>query len=190
MTVSIHTPTKGVTALSNFIFYLCTMFQSTHPRRVWQARDKAAAAAKEFQSTHPRRVWLLVNLIPIRLMRCFNPHTHEGCDFLLSCLRYAKVGFNPHTHEGCDSRIQKSPQIAICFNPHTHEGCDCQSRFFLASSELFQSTHPRRVWLCMPRLSNSGIGFNPHTHEGCDTSFRFLPPNKMVSIHTPTKGVT
>ena len=32
--------------------------------------------------------------------------------------------------------------------------------------------------------------FNPHTHEGCDVGKTFLFQILLVSIHTPTKGVT
>ena len=79
---------------------------------------------------------------------------------------------------------------------------------------MFQSTHPRRVWLeeeKTPQIENPG--FNPHTHAGCDTIypvhinlsplFQSTHPRrvwpfkdieriqaKTVSIHTPTQGVT
>ena len=54
------------------------------------------------------------------------------------------------------------------FNPHTHEGCDTRVLLFLAIS------------FC----------FNPHTHEGCDASTYTPLLCFLVSIHTPTKGVT
>ena len=56
MFVSIHTPTQGVT-LENERQTALLQFQSTHPRRVW----------------HNYNIWLYVR-------RCFNPHTHAGCD--------------------------------------------------------------------------------------------------------------
>ena len=34
---------------------------------------------------------------------------------------------------------------------------------------MFQSTHPRRVWLFYFLLSCWQNSFNPHTHEGCDS---------------------
>ena len=77
---------------------------------------------------------------------------------------------------------------------------------------MFQSTHPRRVWLgwskttlvlecfnphthegCdLPFLSRTSKadGFNPHTHEGCDKHVKCAYVGRCVSIHTPTKGVT
>ena len=36
----------------------------------------------------------------------------------------------------------------------------------------------------------TALSFNPHTHEGCDGVFSFGYVIKVVSIHTPTKGVT
>ena len=33
-------------------------------------------------------------------------------------------------------------------------------------------------------------GFNPHTHEGCDLTLQHEKCKSVVSIHTPTKGVT
>ena len=36
--------------------------------------------------------------------------------------------FNPHTHEGCDSLVSFIEELLVaCFNPHTHEGCDYQN---------------------------------------------------------------
>ena len=77
---------------------------------------------------------------------------------------------------------------------------------------MFQSTHPRRVWLWRWTSSKPLICFNPHTHEGCDSLYpawsdftRSFNPHthegcddliassgidNKVSIHTPTKGVT
>ena len=54
------------------------------------------------------------------------------------------------------------------FNPHTHEGCD----YTLA--------------VCIVAFQ----GFNPHTHEGCDGIYCPARKQYVVSIHTPTKGVT
>ena len=56
----------------------------------------------------------------------------------------------------------------FCFNPHTHEGCDWA--FVIGGSEC--------------------RSFNPHTHEGCDSYLFPLQLYVLVSIHTPTKGVT
>ena len=77
---------------------------------------------------------------------------------------------------------------------------------------MFQSTHPRRVWLMEYFHNTRVIGFNPHTHAGCDSdcvhqrkfsTFQSTHPRRVwlilgltddmflcVSIHTPTQGVT
>ena len=59
------------------------------------------------------------------IVRCFNPHTHEGCDTrpLINKDRI-KQSFNPHTHEGCDRPATGTGLLQRGFNPHTHEGCD------------------------------------------------------------------
>ena len=76
------------------------------------------------------------------------------------------------------------------FNPHTHEGCDCNIDYLLPSDNMFQSTHPRRVWRLRVYLPSATSRFNPHTHEGCDTPWVESESFWTVSIHTPTKGVT
>ena len=56
-TVSIHTPTQGVTVFIFVNWNKTTMFQSTHPRRVWLFVAILLNKLIVFQSTHPRRVW-------------------------------------------------------------------------------------------------------------------------------------
>ena len=167
MTVSIHTPTQGVTKM----------------------KVRAQQMAK-FQSTHPRRVWRR-HIRRYSLWRCFNPHTHAGCDYEKLCLYQSWFCFNPHTHAGCDFNRIHNNDKAQSFNPHTHAGCDIYFDFFSNSQWEFQSTHPRRVWLasspvivrlCLFQSTHPRrvwqcpicwayiccTGFNPHTHAGCD----------------------
>ena len=107
--VSIHTPTKGVTGVkvplrySWFRFnphthegcdlqpFICNiigmLFQSTHPRRVWQTDAAKMSSWATFQSTHPRRVWPRLCSRKAHRYRSFNPHTHEGCDgYVCPCI--------------------------------------------------------------------------------------------------------
>ena len=77
--------------------------------------------------------------------------------------------FNPHTHEGCDWVLILKLTLTFSFNPHTHEGCDDLSHRHMFTAQVFQSTHPRRVW------RSATVG---------------LSAKYKVSIHTPTKGVT
>ena len=94
--VSIHTPTKGVTeyhvckGTKSFCFnphthegcdlIYCNLirvvarFQSTHPRRVWQANGDITNKQIMFQSTHPRRVWPLLRLKLLEGMRFQSTH--------------------------------------------------------------------------------------------------------------------
>ena len=143
--VSIHTPTKGVTSAAAMM-WAPTGFQSTHPRRVWRFGISAEHLNPLFQSTHPRRVWRTdlapsVRIITVSihtptkgvtgkrsmseaLSRCFNPHTHEGCDCSSHTTYVCDWCFNPHTHEGCDHHLLGNMEMVKSFNPHTHEGCD------------------------------------------------------------------
>ena len=77
--------------------------------------------------------------------------------------------FNPHSHEGSD-KIQFTSVTGLTnFNPHSHEGSDNLNIF----------------------VSYLLYNFNPHSHEGSDVfvaSAGSLP--NIISIHTPTKGVT
>ena len=120
--VSIHTPTQGVTVrcktrLTN------SVFQSTHPRRVWPCVHSSVLAEPWFQSTHPRRVWQIVNRF-VAFIISFNPHTHAGCDRCHGWPASTIYRFNPHTHAGCDGYTGGLSSYRSCFNPHTHAGCD------------------------------------------------------------------
>ena len=121
--VSIHTPTKGVT-LMVLIFMVLILFQSTHPRRVWPSGLDTRRMPGRFQSTHPRRVWHYLQ--PYRITAKRFQSTHPRRVWLQSSVCYQREpGFNPHTHEGCDKYLGPSCWLRQCFNPHTHEGCDC-----------------------------------------------------------------
>ena len=122
-------------------------------------------------------------------------------------------GFNPHTHEGCDVNysIDKDGNRTVSIHTPT-KGVTYVSSINSYLGYMFQSTHPRRVWPSMwswktwwrkfqsthPRRvwlddwTEGWIyrGFNPHTHEGCDCLQLLWLVWLLVSIHTPTKGVT
>ena len=106
----------------------------------------------KFQSTHPRRVWLIPIIQSFLCLWRFNPHTHEGCDQLIERYQSREPSFNPHTHEGCDSVYCLEPKGVV----------------------MFQSTHPRRVWLGDMQVMLLMICFNPHTHEGCDNMLLYF----------------
>ena len=98
-------------------------FQSTHPRRVWPGSPRHVGSSSKFQSTHPRRVWHSLNA-KWEKGGSFNPHTHAGCDEEIWRRLYVQSCFNPHTHAGCDQKKWTVLTIKNSFNPHTHAGCD------------------------------------------------------------------
>ena len=210
------------------------MFQSTHPRRVWLKKQIISHAYKPSFNPHTHAGCDFAEICRGPIDTSFNPHTHAGCDCHYRLLYTDKICFNPHTHAGCDYTLDIKQCLWFGFNPHTHAGCDEEvknakkvDRVSIHTPTqgvtippspycreiLFQSTHPRRVWL-LPVIAVTLIkGFNPHTHAGCDISnllykdipveFQSTHPRRVwqiwrppiynpynVSIHTPTQGVT
>ena len=210
--VSIHTPTKGVTRyvrpnhreLPCFnphthegcdftklrVLSITKRFQSTHPRRVWHCKGSFAPVFYSF-NPHTHEGCDLWYQLGQDSNRCFNPHTHEGCDIALHIIRHVLTSFNPHTHEGCDKSLLCVLLLHCSFNPHTHEGCDYTLPDVSSLTKVFQSTHPRRVWLYVPPVYEDVQHVSIHTPTKGVTVFDLpkRPPSK-VSIHTPTKGVT
>ena len=77
------------------------------------------------------------------------------------------------------------------FNPRTREGCDSRAAPSRTRSNLFQSTHPRRVRRSIAYVRLMMQGFNPRTREGCDVRIRRSAyRSHRVSIHAPAKGAT
>ena len=109
------------------------------------------------------------NQLPDRHVRGFNPHTHEGCDLILSSWLILLACFNPHTHEGCDKSVFTSPPSSTMFQSTHPRRVWLSFGSHLYHASMFQSTHPRRVWRSPPFKAQAyKICFNPHTHEGCD----------------------
>ena len=77
-TVSIHTPTQGVTPGRSIKSSMCR-FQSTHPRRVWHSPLWYPRLSMPVSIHTPTQG---VTNITIRTgsIHSFNPHTHAGCD--------------------------------------------------------------------------------------------------------------
>ena len=77
--VSIHTPTQGVTMLQ-YTSVCPPKFQSTHPRRVWHDVVRTddipcrVSIHTPTQGVTRRFEWEVCGT------GCFNPHTHAGCD--------------------------------------------------------------------------------------------------------------
>ena len=91
--VSIHTPTKGVTAI---LYHSCALLLGFNPH-THEGCDR----------WHSQMLCLL---------QCFNPHTHEGCDIVCVTTCIMLLSFNPHTHEGCDpgkNRAYQRSKVSI-----------------------------------------------------------------------------
>ena len=167
MRVSIHTPTKGVTDVySNVV--PDTMFQSTHPRRVWHKCFSSMEHIFIVSIHTPTKgvtilgnlpksaFWVSIHTPTKGVTYCFrswfiansrfNPHTHEGCDSSPGITSSQKIGFNPHTHEGCDTaRRKRCPCLHVSI--HTPTKGVTYVLGIIVGRNWFQSTHPRRVWL-------------------------------------------
>ena len=120
---------------------------------------------------------------------CFNPRTHEGCDFEDFQGQYQLSSFQSTHPRGVRLSISINLFGVRSFNPRTHEGCDNLKRVrkrFL----MFQSTHPRGVRLIVFTDKKCIVSFNPRTHEGCDQAMLEVQKAHTVSIHAPTRGAT
>ena len=155
--VSIHTPTKGVTVVTYFVYWgasvsihtptkgvtfsRCTFCNSSHvsihtPTKGVTCMFNFVMLVIRFQSTHPRRVWHCSSK-PEMVPTVFQS-THPRRVWLIS---------------------RVVPKPLICFNPHTHEGCDLLTQIQNTDYKKFQSTHPRRVWLSNHEYRIDGIEF-------------------------------
>ena len=83
--VSIHAPTRGATFCNGEILSPAPLFQSTLPRG---ERPSAFSA--------------------IRVLRSFNPRSHEGSDSALRLQVWEADCFNPRSHEGSDAAFSIS----------------------------------------------------------------------------------
>ena len=163
-----------------------------------------------FQSTHPRRVWQTAHY-SVSPITSFNPHTHEGCDFHLN-YKLVQYGVSIHTPTKGVTYLKKNGIDYKKFQS-THPRRVWLGNIYSSFFRKFQSTHPRRVWLLpiknvlyaskfqsthprrvwpipasewwFPEEFQSTHprrvwqdyrcayalfwSFNPHTHEGCDT---------------------
>ena len=147
-----------------------------------------------FQSTHPRRVWP-VSFANLSGWNCFNPHTHAGCDersYIIKPEGWVSIHTPTQgvTNSGYKSPINSSVSIHTPTQGVTSQYCWPSVANMFQSTHprrvwpglsfsddglvLFQSTHPRRVWQMMICRFENEICFNPHTHAGCDNFFAAL----------------
>ena len=121
--VSIHTPTKGVTAQPTAIV-LARLFQSTHPRRVWPWRQ-------------------LVNDAPVGV----SIHTPtKGVTWASSSLAFSNT-VSIHTPTKGVTSATTSVVAKFLVSIHTPTKGVTTVASLCKRIDRFQSTHPRRVWL-------------------------------------------
>ena len=121
----------------------------------------------------------------------FNPRTHEGCDSCYHTLALAPSCFNPRTHEGCDTCTPSYRVPCRGFNPRTHEGCDHKLVGTKIRTNMFQSTHPRRVRLFVSSFLIVFLRFqSTHPRRVRRAQVGCVHFVLVVSIHAPTKGAT
>ena len=164
--VSIHTPTQGVTAEIH-TQNNSRKFQSTHPRRVWHLYSMQLSKDSRFQSTHPRRVW-----------------RHEPL------LRYGRFWVSIHTPtQGVTEWITLTKEtFSVSIHTPT-QGVTIILRIY-EYLQMFQSTHPRRVWLINSIIPDSAYLFQSTHPRRVWHDGKERPTVGAVSIHTPTQGVT
>ena len=141
---------------------------------------------------------------------CFNPHTHAGCDTPpASAKADSNVSIHTPTQGVTEVKCFTSESKIVSIHTPTQGVTQYSGSDF--PYIRFQSTHPRRVWLIRTVTILQHISFNPHTHAGCDLivivdsikeEFQSTHPRRVclelpedltgivVSIHTPTQGVT
>ena len=166
-----------------------------------------------FQSTLPRREWLddfFANVYPLGIS------IHTPAKGVTKNINTGATGPTISIHtpaKGVTNIFDKRRFFGNYFNPHSREGSDryeglssrrrgkFQStlprrewRLFIciySSQSRFQSTLPRREWLSPYTLTVlTNLYFNPHSREGSDVKKEPDKKAKLISIHTPAKGVT
>ena len=157
--------------ICNAVYFFSSKFQSTLPRREWHIYLASGTSENGFQSTLPRREWPNVWASISTLLLYFNPHSHEGSDFLGVHITLKKSDISIHTPTKGVTRPKTHPLGTLIKFQSTLPRREWHFRsipvFFLFG---FQSTLPRREWpLLTPLFLHILFYFNPHSHEGSDT---------------------
>ena len=166
----------------------------------------------KFQSTHLHEVWLFLTINGKRLKVFQSTHLHEVWPFLLF-FHYCSIYVSIHTPTWGVTR--KLERTFLCWlvsihtptwgvtrwghlhnirrkfqSTHLHEVWP-ECALFLDMGLGFQSTHLHEVWHYLSDKTVSGLMFqSTHLHEVWLPYFDDLGPIGVVSIHTPTWGVT
>ena len=145
--ISIHTPTKGVTLVGNQsnserLHFNPHSHEGSDRDSVWLERSQ------NWISIHTPTKGVTTSGGSRAYLKChFNPHSHEGSDAYGIMPVGENDNFNPHSHEGSDRWSASGSSWKHNFNPHSHEGSD----------------------LIATQIRPSGKDFNPHSHEGSDS---------------------
>ena len=123
LTVSIHTPTWGVTKKE--LMEQAWQYVSIHTP-TWGVTRRLRATDRvnvKFQSTHLHEVWQK-RYTWINMHNSFNPHTYMRCDWATSSRRWIqKVSIHTPTWGVTESATDVNYHTAS-FNPHTYMRCD------------------------------------------------------------------
>ena len=150
------------------LYFPCQCFCARTPTKGVTLPSWAYSVTSVFQSTLPRREWLTEQLFFRSCSSDFNPHSHEGSDLFLITVFTVIFIISIHTPTKGVTFPRQFNLVTFYFNPHSHEGSD---RFLFFT--CFIASY-----------------FNPHSHEGSDTFPTTSGWQLLISIHTPTKGVT
>ena len=99
----------------------------------------------------------------------FNPHSHEGSDFLSSIKSESITMISIHTPTKGATNLSTKINTIITISIHTPTK---------GATEVFTFSLPYFFY------------FNPHSHEGSDSHICPSGSQNWISIHTPTKGAT
>ena len=152
--VSIHTPTKGVTALRFALPSGIKVSIHTPTKGVTMERQKISQLKSVSIHTPTKGVTSADKVTYTNNDVSIHTPTKGVTGLIVGYQSSASVSIHTPT-KGVTPGLFLLPYGRPCFNPHTHEGCDLQGSLLRLQRLLFQSTHPRRVWRkisTLPRL--------------------------------------
>ena len=125
--VSIHTPTKGVTAVQANDFRIPLV--SIHTPTKGVTTSIVVSQTHDIVSIHTptKGVTSDCSVMPEQLGLVSIHTPTKGVTSWQKDHYTLYTSFNPHTHEGCDPSCWVRSVIFSSFNPHTHEGCDFET---------------------------------------------------------------
>ena len=187
---SIHIHPRRVWLWLSIHVFTSSLFQSTHPRRVWQRLRLTIFRYQSFNPhTHagcdPENECFVLKLTDVSIHTptqgvtfknvIYYNHTNVSIHTPTQGVTFKNVIYYNHTNVSIHTPTQGVTryivvnQILLGVSIHTPTQGVTRCGLLWLVELVFQSTHPRRVWLYyFPSLSDY-VGFNPHTHAGCDT---------------------